>query len=149
VDAVALVRDRVSSQVRLNAILRAGEELLHYWWSEDVEQRWHGPELVVSGAAGVPGLVRRELSSPGNLEILTPVQGGGMVHLWNSRDGSSSWQRTTFIDRGRAPIEAVSLTESCSEASPIDLEAAVVTDTEVRWYWRQNGPFGSWSSMAL
>jgi hypothetical protein len=148
VDAVALVRDHISSPTRLTAIVRTGDQLLHYWW-EEREQRWFGPQLVFTGAAGVPGMVQRELSSPGNLEVLTPVQDGGMVHLWHSRDSSSSWQRTTYLDPGGAPVDAVSLTESCTQSSPVDLEAAVVTETEVRWYWRQYGPFGFWSSMEL
>ena len=148
VDAVALIQSALGQGGNLEVIVRAGSELAHYWRSPRGEL-WHGPKFFFSGAAGIPGFIQGNGAGPGNFELLTPVQDGGIAHL--SRDNHSAsrpWKISSYIDRVGAPAEAVSLIQGKDCHSQLgNLEAVARCGDEVTSY-QWDGQPRKWSCIS-
>jgi hypothetical protein len=150
VDSVALIQSTLGKDRNLEVIARVGGELAHYWRSPQ-GRAWHGPAFFFSGAAGIPGFIQSRKEEPGNFELLTPVQDGGMAHLRRDNSGPHRrWKISSYIDRDGAPAEAVSLIRgSDGNSRRSDLEAVVRCGDGVKWYWHQDGQSGKWSCVRL
>jgi Glycosyl transferase family 8 len=151
VDAVALVQSALGQERRLELIVRAGRELAHYWRPAGQHQCWHGPHYFFTGAAGTPSMVQNSYGRTGGFELLTPLQNGGLAHLWRDNDEAGRpWQVSAYIDRGGPAVEAVSLLPgNVGDNRPGDLVAVVRRAGQTRWYWRQDRLRGSWLSVSL
>ena len=151
VDALTLTESTLPGEGRLEVIARKGSDLAHYSRPLRDLGLWEGPVFFFTGASGIPGFIQSRDATPGNFEVLTPLEGGGMAHLWrDNREGAGTWQVSTHIDRGGPPVDAVSLIQARGVHRPeADLEAVALSGPDVRWYRRQNGPFGKWSCRLL
>jgi hypothetical protein len=151
VDAVAVTQSTLDGESRLEVIVRVGVELAHYWRPARSHERWHGPEFLFSGAAGLPSVMQNSYGRSGGFELLTPVRDGGLAHLQRDNDAADRpWRLSTRVDRGGPPVAAVSLLPGNTGANrPADLVAVARLADETRWYWRQDRLRGGWLSVAL
>jgi hypothetical protein len=151
VDAAALIQSDLGDDGSLEVIARIGDRLAHYQAAGPGGQAWAGPTFFFSGAAGNPGFIQNKHGAPGRFEVLTPLRRGGMAHLWrDNADPARPWHVGAYIDRGGASVVAVSLLQSSYRfAGQGHLEAAVLSDTDVTWYWRDDRPPGRWSCVRL
>jgi hypothetical protein len=148
VDAVVLTESTRGDDVRLEVIVRKGDQLAHYCRPTRDPSAWHGPTFFFSEAAGIPGFIEGGDGVPGSLEMLVPLARGGVAHLW--RSAGAGWQVSTCIDRGGRYVDAVSLVAVHSDPpGRADLEAVTVSGDDVVWYRRENGPFGNWTRIFL
>jgi hypothetical protein len=151
VDALTLIESSHLAEGGLEVIARKGGDLAHYWRPLQDPGHWEGPTLVFTGATGIPSLIQSRDDAPGSFEVLTPLEVGGMAHLWrDNREAAGTWQVSTHIDRGGPRVDAVSLIHGHSMSHPdADLEAVALSGTDVRWYRRESGPFSKWSCRLL
>ncbi len=151
VHSLALIESCVLAEGRLEVIARKGHDLAHYWRTLEEPGSWNGPEYFFTGAIGVPGFIQGLEDTPASFEVLTPLERGGMAHLWrdNSETGGP-WRVSACIDRGGPAVDAVSLIHGRQVRRPdADLEAVALSGADVKWYRRENGPFGTWTRELL
>jgi hypothetical protein len=151
VDALTLIESTLLAGGRLEVIARKGRDLAHYWRPLQDPGPWKGPAFFFTGAIGIPGFIQGRDDTPGSFDVLTPLEGGGMAHLWrDNRDAAGTWRVSTYIDRGGPTVDAVSLIQGRGTShAEADLEAVALSGADVRWYRRENGPFSKWSCRLL
>jgi hypothetical protein len=151
VDSLALIESSAFAQGRLEVIARKGPDLSHYWRTLEDLGSWRGPEYFFTGAIGIPGFIQGLEGTPASFEVLTPLERGGMAHLWRDNgEAAGPWRVSSRIDRGGPAIDAVSLIHGRHASLPeADLEAVAISGADVQWYRRENGPFGKWSRQLI
>jgi hypothetical protein len=145
VDGVTATQTNLGSLGTLEVVARAGDRLVHYWRGGGPAEAWHGPKGVCDGATGVPAVIQGKYGLWGNLELVTPLQAGGVAHFWCNNDGSDfEWSGPTAVF-GTGDVLATSLLES-NFGSPAlgNLEVAAQDDKNVRLYWRRDGAPWIW-----
>jgi hypothetical protein len=117
-EAVALVHGDLEDH-HLEVLARTGSELCHFWRDNASPSSWHAAVMLDAAfrpiehrAAGVPGFIQsRRRGSRGNFEVITPVDGGGVMHLWRNNDDPSFVWSTRSLDEA-AELHAATAFES-------------------------------------
>src|SRR5215471_9902229 len=118
VGAVTVIESNYGSPGNLEVVARAGTGL----WSFYRDTSWHGPFSVPGTAAGTPSMIQGRDGVRGNFELVTPLVGGGMAHLWrNNDDATQPWSVGAYLGQSLGPVDATSLIES-NFGSPGNLE---------------------------
>jgi hypothetical protein len=140
VEAVALIQSNFGDPGNLEAVVRVGNELLHLWFDGST---WHEPKPFFRGAAGVPGFIQSNYGRRGNFDLVTPLKGGGMAHLWrNNDDAALPWVGPTiFGTEIKDRVDAVALIQNTlAPVGPGNLELAVRIGNRTCHFWRKPQP---------
>ena len=78
------------------------KEFFYFWRDSGPTFTWNGPySLPITPAQGVtanPVLIQSRFATQGNFELVTPVFGGGLAHLWrNNDDLHYPWSEPTLL----------------------------------------------------
>ncbi len=144
VGAVTLIESNFGSPGNLEVVARAGSDL----WSLFRDTAWRGPgELppgLVGAAGGVPSLIQGRFGRRGNFELVTPLAGGGLVHVWRDDDDPAlSWKAGGHPGQGLGTVDSASLIQG-SLSSPGDLELAVQGGPNLWLLHRDSNPPFAW-----
>jgi len=140
VEAVALIQSNFGDSGNMEAIVRAGEELLHLWFDGST---WAEPVPFFRGAAGVPAFIQSNYGRKGNFEVVTPLRTGGMVHLWrNNDDAVLPWVGPTAFGAELTEwIDAVALIQNARGLQGLgNLEVAARIGNRTCHFWRKPQP---------
>ena len=117
-EAVALVHGDLEDH-HLEVLGRSGTALAHFWRDNASPSQWHTAPMLDASfrriehrATGVPGFIQsRRRGSRGNFEVITPIEGGGVLHLWRDNDDPTFvWSARPLDDE--AELEAATVFES-------------------------------------
>ncbi|CAL9351039.1 hypothetical protein SUDANB105_00470 [Streptomyces sp. enrichment culture] len=101
----------------LELVARIGFRVAHFW--RDSAFAWHGPVFLPqlgegdTKARGNPVLIQSSLG-PDNLEVVTPMAGGGLAHFWRG-DPNAPWHGPGLFG-GDELVDAVSMVQSADGA---------------------------------
>ena len=140
VEAVAVIQSSFEDPGDLEAVIRVGEELFHLRFDGS---RWTEPISFFRGAAGAPGFIQSNYGKRGNFEVVTPLEVGGMVHLWrNNDDRALPWVGpTTFGADLTERVDAVALIQNTLAAAGLgNLELAARIGNRTCHFWRKPQP---------
>ncbi len=155
IDAVTIIEAEITANAfSLEVVARVGGRLWCAW--RDANLQWYGPiDVLVDGspvtdAAGVPSLIQSSYGAKArNFELVTPLKGGGLLHLWRNNDADDPqdwrWGRAAaVIDPGRHYTTS-SLLQGKFGAPPGNLElVARADDGKVMHFWRESASL-QWS----
>lgn len=138
VSAVALLQSNYGSPGNLELIARVGNQLAHFWrvgpsdpWLSDPAQ-----EFFFSGTDGVPGFIQSKYGIQGNFEVVTPLETGGMAHLYRNNDElTTPWTRTGVFGADIGRVSAVALVQS-NFGSPGNLEVVARSGNNLFHFYR-------------
>ena len=149
VDAVALLQSNFGDPGNLEVVARIGDRLALFSRESGPPWTWQGPTFFLSGASGVPGFVQSHFGDKGNFELVTPMQQGGVVHLWRNNDAPDlPWSAPSAPFAAQERVLAASLIESSfgTPGSGGNLEVVLdSSDDRYLHFWRQDGPPWSWT----
>jgi hypothetical protein len=149
VEAVALLQSNFGDPGNLEVVARIGDRLALFSRESDPPFSWRGPTFFFSGASGVPGFVQSHFGDKGNFELVTPLQEGGVVHLWRNNDAPElPWSPPSSPFAVQETVLAASLIESSfgTPGSGGNLEVVLrSSDERYLHYWRQDGPPWNWT----
>ena len=149
VDAVALLQSNFGDPGNLEVVARIGDRLALFSRASEPPWTWQGPTFFFSGASGVPGFVQSHFGDKGNFELVTPMQQGGVVHLWRNNDAPDlPWSAPSAPFAAQERVFAASLIESSSGTPGSGGNLDVVlhsSDDRYLHYWRQDGPPWNWA----
>ncbi|MER6367515.1 M14 family zinc carboxypeptidase [Streptomyces mirabilis] len=112
----------------LELVARIGFRIAHFWCDPAISLTWHGPiflpQLGEGGtkARGNPALIQSSFG-PDNLEVVTPMAGGGLAHFWRG-DPNSPWHGPNLFG-GDELVDAVSMTQSLWDVRPLVIVARI------------------------
>lgn len=142
-DAVALIH---SSFGNLEVVARTGNRLVHFW--RDSASTWQEPrqgmDHFFSGAAGSHGFIQSRYGTAGNFELVTPLQAGGLRHLFRANDDPTfPWIATQTFGAADVPNGGrVALIQSTFGTPNVgNLEVAVLVPNQPNrflHYWRRD-----------
>ncbi|HEV2121413.1 MAG TPA: hypothetical protein VGW38_01390, partial [Chloroflexota bacterium] len=144
VEAVALVHSTFGVPGNLEVIVRVGDQLFHLWRDSGPAFAWSDPTLIFSGASGVPAFLQSRYGTVGNFELVTPLVGGGMAHLWcDNDDPAQPWSAPTVFGTTEGPVDAVALVHSTLGTPGLgNLELAARIGGHTAHYYREDqSPF--------
>jgi hypothetical protein len=100
----------------LRAAQVPAKEFFYFWRDSGPTFTWNGPySLPITPAQGVtanPVLIQSRFATQGNFELVTPVFGGGLAHLWrNNDDPHYPWSEPTLFG-GDLTVEGLSFIQS-------------------------------------
>ena len=148
VDAVALLQSNFGDPGNLEVVARIGDRLALFSRASEPPWTWQGPTFFFSGASGVPGFVQSHFGDKGNFELVTPMQQGGVVHLWRNNDAPDlPWSAPSAPFAAQERVLATSLIESSSGTPGSGGNLDVVlhsSDDRYLHYWRHDGPPWNW-----
>lgn len=137
------------SQKNLEVVARSGDELLHFWRSSAPHYRWTGPNKIASGVTGSPTIVQGNHSSR-NLEVIVPLEKGGLAHFWRDSTGDFDWHGPTIFGSEMGIFAGAALIENRNRISKAHLEVvATREDGTVVHFWRSNHPSYTWTNGAI
>ncbi len=154
VDAVALIQSNIGQPLpgHLEVIARVGDHLIHFWRDSGPDFKWRDNGTFFSGATGIPGFIQGNFGGVGHFELVTPVTGGGMVHLQRNNDEPATFPWHVVTSFGSGNVTAVSLLQSNFTASttpnvrgPGDFEVAARVDGRTAHYQRQDEAPFTWT----
>ena len=145
VDEVTATQSNLGNLGTLEVVARAGDRLVHYWRGEGPAGAWQGPHDVCRGVTGVPAVIQGRHGLWGNLELVTPLQAGGVAHFWCNNDSEDfEWTGPTAMF-GTEDVLATSLLQSNFGSCGLgNLEVAVWDGRDVRLYWRRDVEPSAW-----
>jgi hypothetical protein len=141
VASVALVQSNYGSG-HLELIARIRGELVPLWRDDGVKT-WKPEDplpLADGPAAGVPAFIQSSRNgAQGNFEVVTPLAGGGLAHLWRDNDlPSLPWRQSPVFGDRECRFDAVALVESrLRSPNRGKLHAIALADDEPRQYTRR------------
>lgn len=147
VDAVTMIESQlVEGLFALEVVARVGGQLWFAWRNAALQWAPAAPipiSLVAAVAvSGVPSLIQsRYGQKQRNFELITPLAGGGLLHLWrdNDSDNPADWRwnpAAPVLDPGRR-YSSASLLQGHMGVDPGNLELVARTDAgEVMYFWR-------------
>src|SRR5215217_5240982 len=149
VEAVALLQSNFGDPGNLEVVARVGDRLALFSRESDPPFSWRGPTFFFSGASGVSGIMQSNFGDNGNFELVTPLQVGGVVHLWRNNDAPElPWSPPSAPFAIQERVLAASLMESSfgTPGSGGNLEVILrSSDDRYLHYWRQDGPPWNWT----
>ena len=149
VAAVCMIQSNFGDPGNLEVVARIGNRLALFWRQSEPPWTWSGPGFFLDGVAGVPGLVQSHFGARGNFELVTPLEGGGLRHMWRDNDAPGLPWRAGPTFGGTDRYNAVSLIESNfgnpGPGGNLELIARIESGGW-RGFWRGDGPF-AWNSM--
>jgi hypothetical protein len=94
---------------------------------------------------GVPSLIQSRYGVTGNFELISPVAGGGLAHLWRDNDAAAlPWYGPVVFGQSGGQYQAASLIQS-NFGSPGNLEVVAQTADTLHFFWADmagwHGPF--------
>jgi len=153
VDAVTMIQSHFSSGGNvgnLEVVARCGGNLFFYFREDLPPYRWHGPlSLPTSGehtgltlASGVPSMVQNRNGPPGNFELVTPLQGGGLAHYTRANSQPAQpWSGPAIFGVSAGKVDAVSLIQSDFKLESFgvgNLELVAQARGQLFHYWLDN-----------
>ncbi|HET7770110.1 MAG TPA: hypothetical protein VFN74_15150, partial [Chloroflexota bacterium] len=147
VDAVALVHSTFGNPGNLDVIARVGTELYHLWRDAGPGFVWSEPQHIFSGAAGIPGFIQSRYGAAGNFDLVTPLAGGGLAHLYRDNDDPATpWSAPLVFAQDIGVASAVALVHSTYGTPGIgNLDIAVRLGTSTVLYYRGDQPPHDWT----
>jgi hypothetical protein len=142
-----LIQSNYGSPGNLELIVNAGGRLQFFWRDSGPSFTWNGPYAMADGleVAGNPALVQSRFGVQGNFELVVPVAGGGLAHLWrNNDDPAMPWSDPFVFGQASGPVEGVTLIQS-NYGSPGNLELIVNAGGRLQFFWRDSGPSFTWN----
>ncbi|MFB8036466.1 M14 family zinc carboxypeptidase [Streptomyces sp. NPDC056004] len=131
VAALSMIQSYSGPEFRLGTlelIARLGFRLAHF--SCDYSSLvWHGPTFLPQfnegemRARGNPTLIQ-SASQPGDLQVVTPLAGGGLAHFSRGCDPASPWQGPHLFG-GEELVDALSMAEGTWDAHPLEVVARI------------------------
>jgi hypothetical protein len=145
VDGVTATQSNLGNMGTLEVVARAGDRLVHYWRGEGSAEEWQGPIDVCGRATGIPAVIQGRHGLRGNLELVAPLQTGGIAHLWCNNDSEDfEWTGPTAIF-GTEDVLATSLLQSNFGSCGLgNLEVAAWDGRNIRLYWRHDDTPWTW-----
>ncbi len=144
VDEVALAESNFGNPGNLELVVRAGDRLLFFWRDSGPSFTWNGPYPITGGVQGRPALIQGRFGSVGNFELVTPLVGGGLAHMWrNNDDPALPWSGQIPFGAGTGSYSAVTMTQS-NFGDPGNLEVVAQTANLLAFFWRDSGPSFTW-----
>lgn len=108
-EASAMIR---SSSGHLEAIIRHGQRLAHYWREESGEISWHMSTFFGSNVTGAPIVFENKAK---NFDVVAPLVNGGLVHWWRDNGNKDTpWNGPSIVDSKNVVIP-VSVQENENE----------------------------------
>ncbi len=145
VDDVALVESNFGNPGNLELVVRAGDQLLFFWRDSGPAFTWNGPYPITGGVQGRPALIQGRFGAKGNFELVTPLVGSGLAHLWrNNDDPALPWSGPIPFGAGTGYYSAVTMIES-NFGDPGNLEVVAQTANLLAFFWRDSGPSFAWN----
>ena len=146
VDAVALVHSTLGHPGNLELVARAGDQLYYLWRDSGPGFAWSDPVPFFSGAAGIPGFIQSRYGSLGNFDVVTPLVGGGMAHLWRDNDDPAFlWASPLPFGDPGTEVAAVALVHGTLGSPGIgNLEVAARVGGQTVQYYREDQPDQAW-----
>ena len=86
------------------------DQLAHYYRSGSSDIHWIGPHILplTANATGNPCLIQSSYGTQGNFEVVAPLAGGGLVHLYRDNDAPGfPWHETARFGASLGQIDAV------------------------------------------
>jgi hypothetical protein len=148
VDGVALIESRLGAPGPgpLEVVVRTGHVLDHYARSPVFPFAWAGPLSFAAGVSGNPALVQSRFGAVGNLEVVVPLEEGGLAHWWrNNDDPALPWIGPAVFAGGLGVVDAVALVHSTLDA-PGTLEVVARVGDQLFHLWRDSGPPFAWTA---
>jgi hypothetical protein len=141
--AIGAVPSTVQGDVdgALEVAARIGDRLASYRCAG----AWDGPVLFgAPGVRGNPAMVRGRYGGRGNLELVVPVEGGGIAHYWRDDDSGGGWSEPTVFGESDGVVDAVALVQGDLGGSG-DLEVIARYGTALAQWWRESAPPWRWT----
>lgn len=145
VEAAALIQSSVG---RLEVVTNAGGSLYHYWRDDGGTWKWHTTTInplppFATGVIGAPALIQSTHGAQGHLEVVAPLEGGGLAHWWLDTDSAGGgWTGPTPF--GSGPVTAAALIHS--NFGPVGhLEVVALVGDELIHWWRDDGGTWQWT----
>jgi len=138
VDAVSLIQSNFGNG-NLEIVAKTGTFLYHCWRDDGNTGQWSGPTLIASGVSGTPAMI---LSTYGNFEVVTPLQSGGLLHIFRNNSASNlPWIINTAFGNGN--INSVALIQSNFGNGNLEVVARI--GSKLFHYWRNDGNTWQWN----
>lgn len=99
---------------------------------------------MVDDACGVPAIIQSLFGNKGNFEVVTPLLGGGLAHLWRDNDDPRyPWKLAKRFGYDLAErFDAVALIHS--DLQDEHLEVIARADVRLLHFWRSNSSPSQW-----
>jgi len=148
-DAVTMVQTNwtIGPKIGLLELIGLVDAQLLFYFREDAPPfKWWGP-LPQTGfqprpCTGNPVMIQSRFGSGANLELIVPLQSGGLAHYW--RDSSLFWSGPFVFGENVGRFDAVSLIQSDFSVGPAigNLEVVARVGRALYFYWREDAqPF--------
>jgi hypothetical protein len=112
----------------VEAVVRVGNELFHYW-QDNVTDQWSSPFLFASGVSGQPCWLE---SKTGNFELVSPLAEGGLAH-WTRNNAASGFPWSEARPFGEGRCHSVGLIQATWD----NFELIVQDDKHLCHYWSE------------
>ncbi|MEO1779001.1 MAG: trypsin-like serine protease [Pseudomonadota bacterium] len=102
-----------SSYGILEAVVRNGDEITHFWRRSDTGE-WRSAGILTRNARGAPAFIQSTFGPQDNFQLVFPREGGnGLVHRHRENDKPGlPWSRVAFFGQSFGRVDAVSLIQS-------------------------------------
>jgi hypothetical protein len=148
-DAVTMIQTNwtIGPKIGLLELIGLVDGQLLFYFREDAPPfKWWGP-LPPTGfqprlCTGNPVVIQSRFGSGANLELIVPLQSGGIAHYW--RDSNRVWSGPFVFGENVGRFDAVSLIQSDFTAGPRwgNLEVVARSGRALHFYWREDAqPF--------
>jgi hypothetical protein len=148
IDAVAMIQSNFGDPGNLEVVARIGNQLALFWRLSEPPWTWTGPLPFFTGAQGVPSFVQAHFGARGNFELVTPREGGGLVHMWRNNDAAGlPWSPASAPFGGPEVYDSVSMIESNfgNPGPGGNLEMLARAAGTTRFFWRADIAPWAWA----
>jgi hypothetical protein len=118
---------------------------LHHWWYRQPAGPWNdGGVFGPPDAAGIPGFIQGNYSTPGNFEVVVRTSDSKLTHCW--RDGSG-WHNGVKFGSTVAYSGASLIQSHYGNQGNFEL-VCVLASGKMQHWWRDNDHGGVWRAAA-
>jgi hypothetical protein len=146
VDGAVLIESNYGTPGNLEVIVNAGGHLQAFWRECAPNFTWHGPYPIAPSlqVRGNATLIQSRFGNKGNFELVVPVAGGGLAHLWrNNDDPAMPWMGPYPFGGSVGAVDGATLIES-NYGTPGNLEVIVNAGGHLQAFWRECAPNYTW-----
>ncbi|MCX5231998.1 CHAT domain-containing protein [Streptomyces sp. NPDC006553] len=150
VDAIGMVESRLGEgRSSLEVVARTGEDLRFLWNDSEAPTNWHAaPTPIADRAAGNPTLLQTRHGDPGDLHLVCPAAGGGLMFMRRRNDiEGHPWTTPYVFARGRGEFAAVGMVERDAGDGRSSLDVVARTGDELRFFWNETGEATDWQEL--